>query len=96
MKTITDKQKSALAKAESKLPPGWSYQLHDTNDKHERVTVWGVSLYDSSSINALAYVGKNISANCTTGKHASMAKTAINRAASALWHRQPHWASGSY
>lgn len=94
MKTMTDKQAAALAKAELKLPTGWSYRIHDDNDRHEKVKVWGVTVYDENEEN-IAH-GQNNGDGATyveAGEKRAAARLALNRAMAALWHKQPCWAA---
>lgn len=93
MQTLTEKQTERLRKAEAKLPPGFEYALHDENDRHERVKVWGVTLLkDGENVGYVGYVGKNMMANCTAGREdTATQKLLLNRVAAALWHKQPAW-----
>lgn len=90
MQTLTEKQTERLRKAEAKLPTGFEYVLHDTNDNHAKTAVWGVTLLKDGE--PVGYVGKNMCANCTAGRSdTELQKLLLNRAAAALWHKQPLW-----
>jgi hypothetical protein len=89
MKTLTDKQAARLQKAMLNLPEGYDYNLHDTNNRHESIAVWGVTLLKDDK--SVGYVGKNGSANCDASFDSDTRMALLNRVSSALWHKQPRW-----
>jgi hypothetical protein len=94
MIALTEKQAEQFEKAKDKLPAGYEYRLHDKDGHHEHVPVWGVTLYrvDGFQETSLGFVGRNMAAKCTTSrKDTALQKLLLNRAASALWHKQPRW-----
>lgn len=106
MKTrLTAKQDQNFAAAEAKLPDGYSYRLHDetagggkfSNLAVRGDVVWGVTVEkDGESVghvqkpDASGWLQAHTS--CPDGER-DLVRRLLNRAASALWHRQPNWSA---
>ena len=96
MNELTAKQQERFSKAEAKLPAGFYYNLHDEADapKYYADRVWGVSVYNDEldSGGSVGHVQANMSAHTTCGpEHEATVRRLLNRAAAALWHKQPTW-----
>lgn len=96
MKTLTAKQQERFEKAEAKLPAGYYYELHDdaAAPKYYAEKVWGVSVYndDLDSGGPVGHVQSNMSAHTACDEeHEATVRLLLNRAAAALWHKQPCW-----
>ena len=93
---LTDSQKRRLEAATAKLPAGYTYQLHDEADTphYYAKRVWGVSVVDAGG-DVRATVGRKTGgelwANLDPRHDPEKLRLAINRAAAALWHKQPLW-----
>ena len=92
---LTKTQQERFAKAEAKLPKGYYYHLHDEADapKYYAERVWGVSVLNDELDNGpLGHVQNNMSGNTTCAdEHVALVRLLLNRAAAALWHKQPVW-----
>jgi hypothetical protein len=92
--TLTAKQQAGFSRAAAKLPDGLSYSLHDEADAPKYYTdVWGVDVCDTTG-DSLGTVGKDRGRIWAQiyGEDEKLVRTALNRAAAALWHKQPVWA----
>lgn len=101
---MTSKQSARFAVAKSKLPPGYSYRIHDQSDAgfHDQAP-YGVALsFEGPTGHAeeLGYVGREVVPGRATRISGSatgvredlqLQQLLLNRAAAALWHRQPRW-----
>lgn len=93
---LTEKQKERFSKVEAKLPEGYYYTLHDEADapKYYADRVWGVSVCNDEldGGGAVGHVQNNMHAHTTCAKeHVALVRLLLNRAAAALWHKQPVW-----
>ncbi len=95
--STTRKQAARFARIEAKLPAGYAYYLHDQSDAGFRdQPVYGVSLIGPGRgvghEDSLGYVNRTMGANLTADRPDSdLQQLLLNRAAAALWHRQPRW-----
>lgn len=99
MKTnLSEKQSQKLAAAEARLPDGYSYRLHDDGSK-----VWGVTVYRADENGHEEGVGHvqaptdgwlQAHTTCKPEDRAAV-RLMLNRAAAALWHKQPNWGTAS-
>jgi hypothetical protein len=103
MTTLTEKQNRKFSAVEAKVPEGYGYYLHSETSGAGRYSnlevsgsvVWGVtvekngkSVGHAQKPDACGWVMANTS--CTAEERA-LVRLLLNRAASALWHRQPMW-----
>lgn len=90
---LTAKQQARLQKAEAKLPNGFTYLLHTEQDNGSSGDVWGISVRNDSLNNSpIGHVQKNMLAHTSCDeKHVETVRLLLNRAASALWNKQPAW-----
>lgn len=93
MKQLTAKQQAKLLKAEAKLPSGFTYVLHAEKDDGSRGDVWGVSvLNEALDDGPIGHVQNNMLAHTSCGEeHAATVRLLLNRAAAAIWGKQPCW-----
>ena len=89
---LTERQRVRYEAAEAKLPEGYYYALHSEPGDH----VWGVTVgHDSLDGGICGEVNSRISAFTTCAdERIHLVRLLLNRAASALWHRQPTWKEG--
>jgi hypothetical protein len=107
MKNLTEKQNSKFAAVEAKLPEGYSYRLHDetsgegsfSNMTVSGAVVWGVTVEkDGDSVghaqkpDARGWLQAHTT--CPAAER-TLVRLLLNRATSALWHRQPNWSTAS-
>ena len=90
---LTKAQQERFAKVEAKLPAGFSYSLHDEDaaPKYYAKKVWGVTVWNGDN-NSMGHVQNNMSGYTTCdAEHVALVRLLLNRAAAALWHKQPVW-----
>jgi len=102
-KKLTAAQNKNMTNAEAKLPQGWSYGLQDEcfgEGKYRDVattgSVWGVVVNDAEG-NVIGNVSKPNGDHLAAGTDCEESlrpavRLALNRAAAAMWHKQPVWA----
>lgn len=100
MKNLTEKQKSKFALATFRLAHGYTYRLHsETGNLGESGPVWGVTVeLNGESVGHVQRPQRDgfVSALTTCEpQNVKLMRLFLNRAAAALWHRQPNWSSAS-